>query len=295
MSCPATVCSLSRDPRTPEVFTLCGRLDDQDFLRDPITLRNAAGDTVTLELCFPGPSCRLCDPDKIMFYAHQCCWKLARQHHGPVSADTLYNLAWKTRPLMDWRYLMDILPQSSIDLLHSKLPSNTNLSDLLHKAVLRLPPELRHEIAAHLRQSVVFSLLSTRCTLQFLDLIGPSTGTNSQPFATPKTTAIYAKSIHLFGSAYLRQLEFAEDDRLRDGDSASISIVNGQRAVQGLNVVLGAYGLRAARVIYCDGSFSPWLGNPASGWYATLSGNDLHKLSAIQDVSTTGISTGFSC
>lgn len=260
-----------------------------------MALRNPAGDTVTLELCFPGPSCRLCDPDKLMFYAHQCCWKLARQHHGPVSAGTLYNLAWKTRPLVDWRYLMDMLPQSSIELPRSRLPSDTDLGHILHESVLRLPPELRREIAAYLGQSVVFSLLSTRCTLEFLDLIGTSVGTNSHSFATAKTTAIYARSIYLFGSSYLRQLEFAEDGHLGEGDTASISLVDEQRTVRGLNVVLGAYGLRATRVVYCDGSFSPWLGNPAGGWYATLSGNDLGKLSAIQDVGATSISTDLPC
>ena len=68
------------------------------------------------------------------------------------------------------------------------------------------------------------------------------------------------------------------------GQSSGIFIPIEARGVRGIRFALGMYGLRAIKVVYKDGSMSPWLGSTTFAWYGKTTGCDLRQLWVLSDV-----------
>lgn len=220
-----------------------------------------------------------------MFFVHLSCWKMARQNGGQVPGESLYKLAENTRPIIDWRYLIDKVPQPPLGFPRAEeVQANTSLGAFMRHSPTHLPEELQQEILSYLRGTLIFSLLSTLQTISVLRQIHPRppSGWISRCLAgtVTETDALRGETVRIFGQTYLRQLEVA-----KDGDALPLSILIKNQCVRGLKYVLGTYGVCAVRVLYDDGSSSPWLGSPSEGWNARVYGSDLGRLCVVQDVS----------
>lgn len=272
---------------SPQFYALAGNLGDPSFLGDAMVLRNSFGDSLAFDLCRCERPCQRCDPDRRIFFAHLCCWKVTRQRYGNVPLANLHRLALQTRPVVDGPNLADrdLLPGLDFPILD--LQQCTGLGDYLRGVATCLPEEIRQEIPNRLRGTLTFSLLSTLQTGSLLGLISLSsasniTGGSLSPDGSGTVDALYAEPIRIFGAPYLRRVALNKRSEV-----FTYSIPVRSDPIRGVKYVLGTWGLRAISVLYDDGSSSPWLGNPTQGSTARGYGRDLLKLCTVQDVGLT--------
>ena len=95
-------------------------------------------------------------------------------------------------------------------------------------------------------------------------------------FSAGETKALYASSTTILGEACLRQVSLGPLDLRIDIES---------RPVWGLQATLGTYGVCGIRVLYLDGSRSPWLGSGEGQLFSTLECRDRMVLELHSDVS----------
>ncbi len=88
----------------------------------------------------------------------------------------------------------------------------------------------------------------------------------------------------LFGRKYISRITLAHI--VEESNSAqNVSIPFNAEAIRTIQFVLGAYGLRAVRLGYHDGSSSPWLGEPDQGYFGATFGISDDVISILSDAS----------
>lgn len=86
-------------------------------------------------------------------------------------------------------------------------------------------------------------------------------------------------TVFIFGRAYLREIQLNQTE-------SQDYIVVGCVTVAALHFATGTYELRALRVVFEDGSLSPWAGSLDSEcWYGSLPTQNLTDLRVLRDVS----------
>lgn len=80
----------------------------------------------------------------------------------------------------------------------------------------------------------------------------------------------------LQGETYLTELLWEYEPR---ADAVSIPIsVSAHNDMEGFQVAVSSFGLRALRIIYADASTSSWLGKPADCWLGMAPGTSWNRL-----------------
>lgn len=78
---------------------------------------------------------------------------------------------------------------------------------------------------------------------------------------------------------------YLSDLALEPLKESAAQVIIANIGIRGLQFALGRFGLRGIRISYEGGSFSPWLGDPASCWVGTVRCSDLSKLNVVTNVS----------
>lgn len=232
------------------------------------------------QLCF-FPRCPGRDEQRPVHVAHLPCWAVGRQVHGSLRA--LFALARTTRQIFPLRHLsgQDVrvtLPDWEYD--------ESPLGELLRAVATRLPVEVRNVI------------LSTVCDGNYSS--GPLIMSLSRAFAVtqPYRRAVTASALPVWEKVASRApldrisietssvLGVACISEVRPGglESGGSILLRGV-GVRGMRFALHPYGLRAIRVLYDDGSMSPWLGSTNASWFGEVHGTDLSQLHVLRDVS----------
>lgn len=249
---------------------------------------------------FNGRYCGHCAPKKVLFFAHEDCWKLVKGHG--ISARKLYQFAVQTQPLLPWR--SDKPHCRPLEVFHCAdvLNSGTSLGELVAEISRRLPLELQQCIIAELQRSVastmedspfgryrdrwvathqsgdvlftrfatimahtipVLKQFSTNATnvLKFHPAQSSVPDASSPDSASHSYETLYVLTGEIFGRSYISKI-----GRNREGPGV-LSIVLTPSVIRGVRFALGRFGLRAIRILYDDGSRSPWLGDPSGCWF----------------------------
>lgn len=226
--------------------------------------------------------------------AHQCCLKLAASLVGEdedgftTGKSKLIGLAYRMRAMpartevkmrnrnMLFRLLLDITNSAAV----------TPYTALLKKTST-LPQELVDMITVHLEGSVVIALLRTHQTLietllktgqmcphtqiwPDIDVFGP----------IGDASYLSARLTSLQGENYLIELSRGGEPR---ADAKSIHISD-HKEMEGVQVAISSFGLRALRIIYSDASTSSWLGDPADCWLGMVLGTRRGTWQVVSDV-----------
>lgn len=245
--------------------------------------------------------CAQTDPDRVIFYAHSCCWKIA---NVPVLNDPLVLLrfAFQTRPFENWPCyyesqefhvlddpskeppppLFDMGTNNLLPFAGHLFNDATELGMLISR-LGKMPLEVQFEVTKRLNLTLFLSLLKTKILVaQLLPELGEST--TMKPETRTLDTDGSFKNIHvryrnILGTAYLAGIGFKREV---GGEASSISVAD--RDVRGVQFCLGRFGLRGIRVLYEDETCSPWLGEPSSSWIGVARGRDLSRLQVVADV-----------
>lgn len=258
--------------------------------------------------------CGYCVSEKALFFAHDDCWKMAKNHG--ISDVQLYRFAVQTQPQLPWKGDKPHSQALALFKCQSLLESGTSLGELLAEISRRLPPELQESILSELRRGArsteqsksIFKdewirtlrssdLVFLRCatveveTVPLLKQICADSGTldvhPARSFVAPpgsslRTTeparTLFIRERELFGRTYISEIG------LNQAGHASVPIQ--PRPVRGLRFAVGRFGLRAIRILYDEGPHSPWLGDPYGSMYGNIMGDKLRNLSVVADVRT---------
>ena len=150
----------------------------------------------------------------------------------------------------------------------------------LFTRLLQLPTETRQRITGHLQGHLVESLLrAIQTTKAFLDRGGADgSSTPHDLTSSDGIGSLYARATRIFGRRYLSEVGFNQTENV-----SSIQVES--KPKRGIRFALGTYGLCAVRILYGDGSLSPWLGDHGGCWYGEVYGEELGKLRITRDVS----------
>lgn len=239
-----------------------------------------------------GDYCPKCRPDCMVFLSHRDCWKLA------FSTFQLKRLDWsrlavQARPFDLRRYDNSVgcyeYPGRTVLPSLALLRRGTPVGGLLSK-VSCLPSELQSQIMGLLKGTMVASMLQTEAfILELLPNLHNRSSSTLQPHKRPlnegRNTSLYCFMIQIAGHAYLNRLA------LTPVEGSETHIVVAKTAVRGVQFALGWFGLRGMRILYEDGSFSPWLGESTSTcWIGTVHCSNLLDLEVVANVSHSTVS-----
>ncbi|CAH0046743.1 unnamed protein product [Clonostachys solani] len=153
----------------------------------------------------------------------------------------------------------------------------TELGQLVETIRKTLPVELQGLVYRNVSGLFHF-LAGASLTLNELEgEAGPDRGVVIHPIPFHFVKSLRANSTIILGEECLTNI---------GSDNASNfeqEIVLQDKAVYGIQVSLGTYGVVALRVLYQDNSTSAWLGFGLRRWTATYKGDDLTKLHTVSD------------
>lgn len=161
-----------------------------------------------------------------------------------------------------------VLP--SMDLLRSGTPVGRLLSK-----VSCLPAEIQFQIMGLLKGTMVASLIQTETFVsELLPHLHNQSSRKLHPQREPlqagregSNVSPYCRTTEIVGKPYLSRL--ALTPCALEGSAARLVVA--KTAVRGVQFALGWFGLRGIRILYKDGSFSPWLGDSTSScWIGTV-------------------------
>lgn len=209
--------------------------------------------------------CAQSDSDRVIFYAHRCCWKIT---NVPILNDplVLLRVAFQTRPLENWPnyhqshecYAQDDPskepPHPLFDLgTNDLLPLDGHLSEdstELGRLISRfgkMPLEVQLEVTKRLNLTPFLSLMKTRTLVtQLLPLICKSTTMKPETRTLENDGSfnnIHVRYINIMGTSYLAAIAFKRES---GGEALSLSVAH--RDFRGVQFALGRFGLRGIRV-----------------------------------------------
>jgi len=235
------------------------------------------------------PNCRGCDKEGSVNFVHVHCLALARKRLPDMPAEMLLSQMFRlTRPILPWdQRIAPIHPTLPYHPLGAQLSRDTELGRLVATLEDRLPVELQKMIFDN-SSGIFRSLLNCSSTihdcLPLLLLLGkrsldPSPRT-SNPLSEYQTLeTIEASTVNVLGEACFVQIGANQGTVLNSGYQIPIA----RHAVSGIEVAEGTHGIVGMRILYLNGSKSPWLGGSKHAWITTVSGNDLKDLQIRSD------------
>lgn len=178
--------------------------------------------------------------------------------------------------------LFDVGTNDLLPLNGRLFDDSTGLGRLMSR-LGKMPLEVQFEVTKRLNLTLFLSLLKTKTLVtQLLPQVREST--TMKPETRILDTDGSFNSIHvryrnIMGTSYLAAIGFR-----RESGGEALSIPVAHRDVLGVQFSLGRFGLRGIRVLYEDGTRSPWLGEPSSCWIGVTYGRDLSRLRVVADV-----------
>jgi hypothetical protein len=262
--------------------------------KNPLLRKLRVQEYVQQTLC--GDYCSDVQPDGMVYLSHRDCWKVAFSSHR-WSRLAWSRLAVQTRPfeIRCWRKknqiavchedpvtptLGSVPPDSSL------VRGSTPLASLL-ASIYTLPLELQFQIMGLLKGTMFASLLQTKTFVsEMLPLLRSGSSWTIRPRIEPicvdgdeGRSILSCHTISIMGRPYLRGLTLGQPT----GSGLHIPIA--KKAVRGVQFALGRFGLRGIRILYGDGSSSPWLGDSSCCWIGAVRCYELSKLKVVADVS----------
>jgi hypothetical protein len=173
----------------------------------------------------------------------------------------------------------------------SDLPSLSDIKDtslglFLHAIMKRLPVELVGIITQCVGDGLFSSLTMTSETLAWIKTIGFTRIMESENHLSKKQVFsvnndiqhLGLNSIQVMGENCLVGLQY-------DPKVCRSQIPVAKKQIKGLQFGLGFHGVIGLRIVYVDGSSSPWLGHKSPQWIKSIRGSDLTQLRMVFDVS----------
>ena len=251
-----------------------------------------------------GENCGYCFRVQTPFFSHLECWKVAKKHGFETAR--LYRFACRTQPLAPWRGDQPHVRIWGIPSLTRLINTETALGRIIAD-ISRLPLELQCKIMLDLEQdstdlyehdrygiekAAVFKCRAdsfTRLatveleTVPLLRHIDPKV--HPLPHVIHPTTrgsvsTLCINTRNIFGRDYISGIGFNQSGE----DLISVQVLS--QNIKGLRFALGRFGLRGIRILYSDGSCSPWLGDPSGSWFGHAEGSSFDNLIFVEDVRT---------
>lgn len=256
-----------------------------------LVLKNLQGETRVVFIHEQMPrhkAYRGIDATKPLFYVHQCCWKAVQAQYGQISSSILYKMSLQLQPVLE-ESLMDTQRALDWDIFTNPgVSSESEVGNALRLVYSHLPPELHLIVLQHVTDSLSYMLLSAcRTARLFLGcadrgLVSTKVMDNLVLEDGGKDWWLCATITYIFSQPCIHRIEITDKS---EGNTLKARIPVRRNALRVIGFVLGVYGLRAARLLYDDGSTPSWLGDSSMGWYGCTYGTDLNLLRVVQDVS----------
>ncbi len=289
-SCLLLVFNVADDGR-PEIYTRRTNLKRGRSLlyRPPVILRNTKdrSRSIRISATYHTEEHEQEGLSRPLYFVHACCWKAVRQQ-CPLSLSGLYRFARQTQPILPRDGLGVSTPQLPVQFPHEgTLVGKTELAGLLSRAGTYLPAELQREVLRYLcgrDKSYISSLIQATHTTALVRLVDQEAprieelGSLLHEGGEPRWLG--ASTISLFDQFYLHRIALVHRE---DDPNLDLCILVQVDAVAGVKFVLGTHGLQALRIIYRDGSSSPWLGKPSRSCYGAIYGSSLRQLRVLYD------------
>ncbi|KAL1887054.1 hypothetical protein Cpir12675_006722 [Ceratocystis pirilliformis] len=239
--------------------------------------------TIPMEL---HSDCGRCLPERGVYLAHRQCWQVARSVF-PDQLERLLRFAVSTRALFP---RPAAYPSQDLISLHGcSTWANlaTPLGCLLVAIETKLPTELQDRLLRMLHGTPLWHMLHTR--EQAVPLIHKADRYNLdvRPVTVPvrggldgELKTLSASFETLFFVDYIKDLHF-NTEKSRSG-----SIPVKDIATRGICFAVSKHGLRGLRIMYVDGSKSPWLGSTKGCLFGAAHGSDLQQLCMLKSAFT---------
>ena len=224
---------------------------------------------------------------------HAHCLELAKTKLPRISIHRLCQIAWLLRPVAPWLTINSISAskQSVLAALPRSVHATTELGALIKMTVESLPRELEALVCDMVPHSLFTSMANCLATLEWIGQNGFMHRTN---YPLPLTTSLplsqYSAEYRTLGADIISIR--GEGCLTKIGTDPSVTyshtISLPDQPLDGLQYVLGTYGVTGLRLHYQDGSYSPWLGRHVpTTWHKFVEGSDLERLEVQSDVSRT--------
>lgn len=243
-----------------------------------------------LDFCRWNLDCAECarSRSKSVHYAHLDCYKLAYNLYPALSLDHLELIAKFGSTVLPGVMMPPSPPAPTANghqiFFSNKRNQGTELGQLMATVIGQLPIELQHMIWSH--TGALLKSIST-CIWNLHHQFRPYLTADidkypevsSFPLSVgPKIERLGVKMINILGEDTIAEIGTGAQDWHHH-----ISVANVK--VNALQTSFGTHGLVAVRVLYEDGSKSPWVGGHSRKWFRTCKGSDLKRMRVTFDVS----------
>jgi hypothetical protein len=227
-------------------------------------------------------------PHHLACCVHIDCWRIARKISPKENLNaSIYALAMSTAELFDIPgggedRKEDVSTFTNMDIDHNRQNAVGTLLALLS----RFPEDIQLAISDASKGSPLSALASV---YKRKAGIPQSATVPNMAWATSSSyihlnshnnVAIKPEWTNIYGHMYISDLQVIT----REGEAEPAECLQ-IRSIRGLRFALGVYGVRAIRLLYEDGSDSPWLGGLSGCWIGSVYGNRIQILHILKDVS----------
>lgn len=224
-------------------------------------------------------------------YVHDHCYKLASQLFSGISLDqlnlvarfaktTLPGVMMPLSPAVSPSGLsvgVDLLPPSSQD-----PDERTGLDSIIRAISKRLPTEVQYMIWEY--ADPFLKSIST-CIWNLHSAYRPYLEAEHSRFE-PRTSCPLSETVKIDRLGVNMVHVLGEDNVSEVGTGPQkwqYEIAVADANVDGIQASFGSHGLVALRLLYQDGSTSPWVGGLARKWFRTFRNIDINALSVVSD------------
>ena len=228
--------------------------------------------------------CDECKDEFVVNFAHIQCYRLSRHLIPTLSMHELAQFARLSRPLIPWAKLpVTRREYSTLPYYIVNRPPRTYLARFLTKMHRKLPEELQRVIYSYLDPSFL-SLIACaaiiedhhpKLPIEKLDLAGSVTYPLLSHTAPVRRLGV--NLIDIIGETCVKEIGSGSGHWDHEIEVMDMPI-------RGLQVSLTSYGLAGLKILYADGSTSPWLGGASRKWFKTCEGSNLQEIETLFDV-----------
>lgn len=238
------------------------------------------------EFCRCRPNCGRCDTHNTVNFAHGPCVQFVKKgHHPKVSYhEMLWQMLQAGRPLLTWEQACIAMhPRVPAELLATEPYSPTEFGLFMRELDRRLPDDIKRNIY-ELVPGLFGALYRTNAVYISIGQLALGPGSYNR---TPRimmfvlhgnrVKTLHASSTTILGEPCLTKIS------LDPHGAASIDVEN--RPIWGIQAALVTYGVCGIKVLYSDGSQSPWLGSGEGKLFNIFKCGSIGRLEVHSDVS----------
>jgi hypothetical protein len=243
--------------------------------------------TYQMQLCM-NERCHLSRQHHIACCVHIDCWRIARKFGLKENLNaSIYALAMSTANLFDIPgggkdRNEDVSAFTNMEIDHDRQSPVGTLLALLS----RFPDDIQLAISEASKSSPLSALASV-CRRKngllesaIVNNIAWVVSSSYIHLNNPNNVAVKPEWTNIYGHMYISDLQVITWG-VEAGPVDCLQI----QPIRGLRFALGVYGIRAIRLLYEDGSDSPWLGSLFDCWIGSIYGTEIQMLHILKDVS----------